>query len=157
MKKQKRDFKVYVCTFRKEGMTFQSLFVYFPELTDKLERQRDSHSQLLAQKQAYIDQHEKHIEQMNEDCLRDVQKKTVEAEQNMAAEWRASRYTQELKERCKEASVELDNLLQEHLKLEQAARQKRLKTETQLLTWIKKYDNDMGDRQDVYDELKKRM
>lgn len=56
---------------------------------------------------------------------------------------------------AKQATEHYQSLLDEHLANEKIVRAKRLKVETQLASWLAKYDQDIGERQTEMEALQK--
>lgn len=59
----------------------------------------------------------------------------------------------ELEEEAELITESYKKLLTEHLTAEKALRVKRFKIETQLSSWLAKYDADIGERQAEFEEI----
>lgn len=60
---------------------------------------------------------------------------------------------EELSANAKAAVQKYESLLEQHLNEEKALRAKRYKVETQLATWLAKYDQDIGERNAEFEEI----
>lgn len=60
---------------------------------------------------------------------------------------------QKLTAEINQLRAQLQNLVTEHREEEQNLRRKKWKIETEVENWIQKYDSDMGDRQDEFEEI----
>lgn len=61
----------------------------------------------------------------------------------------------ELKAEAENVKQRYQALLDENLKSEKKLRAKKYKIETQLASWVAKYDQDIGDRQAEFEQLQK--
>lgn len=62
----------------------------------------------------------------------------------------------ELKEDAEHVKKVYESLLEDHLIEEKALRVKKFKIETQLSSWLAKYDADIGERQAEFEEISKK-
>ncbi|XP_064612865.1 dynein regulatory complex protein 10-like [Liolophura sinensis] len=91
------------------------------------------------------------IEKFSEEHIRRVKS---EAEKQESADIKNSEgRTQKLSQEASQLKTQLQNLIQEHREQEQQLRKKKFKIETEVENWIQKYDSDMGERQDEYEEI----
>ncbi|PNF43383.1 hypothetical protein B7P43_G13919 [Cryptotermes secundus] len=80
--------------------------------------------------------------------------RSYDSECKMVREWRESEIQQEaMTNEIRNADVKLKSLLSIHLAQEKELRAERLKVQTQLISWLKKYDTDIGEKQAMYDEV----
>ncbi|XP_052797931.1 dynein regulatory complex protein 10-like [Mya arenaria] len=91
------------------------------------------------------------IQKFSEDHIRRV---NSEADKQKGAdkknsEGRKQRLTQEVTQ----LQTEKQNLVTEHRENEQELRKKKFKIETEVENWIQRYDADMGERQDEFEEI----
>lgn len=63
----------------------------------------------------------------------------------------------ELMEQAERVENEYKTLLENHLSIEKTLRAKRYKVETQLVSWLTKYDTDIGERHAVLEQITKRL
>ncbi|CAG2060538.1 unnamed protein product, partial [Timema podura] len=146
-------------------------------LRARLETQRRDISMQLIAKNMLINKHEAKIEQVNyrKDGYKREQTqydycsekrntvhtlhccewtKSNESERSMISSWRNSEFRQEMLRADVEASNNrLEAMLVEHLAQEKELRGKRFKAETQLESWLHKYDTDIGERQAEIEEI----
>lgn len=91
------------------------------------------------------------VERASEDSVRKLQ---AEAEKQVAAdqknnESRLSKQQQDLGH----VRAQYSNLLAQHRDSEQALRKRKFQVETEVENWIQKFDGDMGERQDEYEQI----
>ncbi|XP_044729477.1 dynein regulatory complex protein 10-like [Chrysoperla carnea] len=126
------------------------------ELHNTLKEKQAKYERLKKEKGEYISTHEETIRNKTLRCQEEIIQNTTIAERHMADDWHVSVEKQrELKELCKQIRNEMETLVANHVYIEKQSRAKRLKIEMQLLSWVKKYDDEMGERQDRYDVLLK--
>ncbi|XP_046347833.1 dynein regulatory complex protein 10-like [Haliotis rufescens] len=91
------------------------------------------------------------IEKFSEEHIRRVK---TEAEKQEAADVKNSEgKRQKLQQEINQLRTQLQNLTMEHRESEQELRKRKFKIETEVENWIQKYDQDMGERQDEYEEI----
>ncbi|XP_067681005.1 dynein regulatory complex protein 10-like [Haliotis asinina] len=91
------------------------------------------------------------IEKFSEEHIRRVK---TEAEKQEAADMKNSDgKRQKLQQEINQLRTQLQNLTMEHRESEQELRRRKFKIETEVENWIQKYDQDMGERQDEYEEI----
>lgn len=91
------------------------------------------------------------IQKFSEDHIRRV---NVEAEKQRAADKKNSEgRKQRLQQEITQLQTQQQNLVTEHRENEQELRRKKFKIETEVENWIQRYDQDMGERQDEYEEI----
>lgn len=92
-----------------------------------------------------------HIEKFSDDHIKRTR---TEAEKQEAADLKNSEgKKQKLQQDTAQLKTQLQNLVQEHRESEQVLRRKKFQVETEVENWIQKYDQDMGERQDEYEEI----
>lgn len=91
------------------------------------------------------------IQKFSEDHIRRV---NAEAEKQKAADKKNSEgRKQRLQQEVAQLQTQLQSLVTEHRENEQELRKKKFKIETEVENWIQRYDQDMGERQDEYEEI----
>ncbi|XP_077995600.1 dynein regulatory complex protein 10-like [Glandiceps talaboti] len=91
------------------------------------------------------------IEKFSEDHIRRTKS---EAEKQQQADARNSEGKQQrLQADLQALRTQLANMIAEHRENELALRKRKYKIETEVENWIQKYDSDMGERQDEYEEV----
>ncbi|KAH3882895.1 dynein regulatory complex protein 10-like [Dreissena polymorpha] len=91
------------------------------------------------------------IQKFSEDHIRRV---NSEADKQKAADKKNSEgRKQRLQQELAQLQTEKQNLVTEHRENEQDLRKKKFKIETEVENWIQRYDQDMGERQDEYEEI----
>ncbi|XP_021938054.1 IQ domain-containing protein D isoform X2 [Zootermopsis nevadensis] len=119
----------------------------------KLEEQNNDTQQKLMAKNLLINQHKAKIERLNKKCNEDMKKIVYDSECKMAMELKNSESRQEtLMNEVRNLNIKMKSLLHIYLAQEKELRRKRLKAETQLISWLNKYDTDIGQKQAEYDE-----
>lgn len=63
---------------------------------------------------------------------------------------------EELTEEGNQTKSSYETLLEDNLSIEKGLRAKKFKIETQLASWLAKYDTDIGERHAEYEELLKK-
>nr|CAD7423067.1 unnamed protein product [Timema monikensis] len=123
-------------------------------LRARLETQRRDISMQLIAKNMLINKHEAKIERLSKKNKDDIRKRVNESERSMISSWRNSEFRQEMLRADVEASNDrLEAMLVEHLAQEKELRGRRFKAETQLESWLHKYDTDIGERQAEIEEI----
>lgn len=93
------------------------------------------------------------IEQFSEEHIRRTKS---EAEKQQAADVRSSEAKQsKAKTEIDQLEDQYNRMVQEHRENEQLLRKRKYKIETEVENWIQKYDQDMGDRQNEYEDIDK--
>ncbi|KAL4223496.1 hypothetical protein ACF0H5_016967 [Mactra antiquata] len=91
------------------------------------------------------------IQKFSEDHIRRV---NAEADKQKAADKKNSEgRKQRLQQEVTQLQTQLQNLVTEHRENEQELRRKKFKYETEVENWIQRFDQDMGERQDEYEEI----
>lgn len=91
------------------------------------------------------------IQKFSEDHIRRV---NAEADKQKAADKKNSEgRKQRLHQEVTQLQTQLQNLVTEHRENEQELRKKKFKIETEVENWIQRYDQDMGERQDEFEEI----
>ncbi|XP_045171945.2 dynein regulatory complex protein 10-like [Mercenaria mercenaria] len=91
------------------------------------------------------------IQKFSEDHIRRV---NAEADKQKAADKKNSEgRKQRLQQEVTQLQTQQQNLVTEHRENEQELRKKKFKIETEVENWIQRYDQDMGERQDEYEEI----
>ncbi|CAG9786886.1 unnamed protein product [Diatraea saccharalis] len=91
---------------------------------------------------------------LNQDASIKLKKKILDSDRQMVLASRAHAVKSEmLKEEEIESREGYETLLKQHLIEEKNQRARRFKVETQLMSWLQKYDIEMGDKQVELDEF----
>lgn len=91
------------------------------------------------------------IEKFSEEHIRRTKS---EAEKQEAADLKSSEGKRaKLQQDDVQLKTQLQNQVSEHRESEQNLRKKKFQVETEVENWIQKYDQDMGERQDEYEEI----
>ncbi|XP_044272679.1 dynein regulatory complex protein 10-like [Tribolium madens] len=124
------------------------------ELEELLEKQRQELGREHDRKEEILRELAEKIETLKEKSRKDINRVVYDTEIVMMKDYNKSVELQaELSEDAKGATEQYNSLLEDHLHQEKLLRAKRLKVETQLASWVAKYDNDIGEKQAEYDEL----
>lgn len=125
-----------------------------PELEEQLEKQREELGNEHEKKYAIMVALAERIEMLRARAQQDINEIVYESETKMMKDYLKSMERQEiLSADAKQAVHQFDLLLEEHIHEEKLARAKKYKVETQLASWLAKYDQDIGDKQTEYEEL----
>ncbi|XP_077967615.1 dynein regulatory complex protein 10-like [Styela clava] len=93
------------------------------------------------------------IEQFSEEHIRRTK---TESDKQQASDTRNSDAKQsKLKSDIDQVQDQFSRMLQENREVEQGLRKRKYKIETEVENWIQKYDQDMGDRQNEYEQIDK--
>ncbi|XP_062890414.1 dynein regulatory complex protein 10 [Mobula hypostoma] len=93
------------------------------------------------------------LDLFSEDYIRQIKQ---DAEKQQQADQKDSEgRVVKLQEEISQLRTQLNNLITEHRTFEQALRRRKFKTETEIENWIQKYDADMQEKQDEYEQLVK--
>lgn len=123
-------------------------------MEELLEKQRQELGQEHEYKEQIIQELLEKIEALREKSKKDINRVVYESEIVMMKDYNKSIDIQEeLADEAKSVTKEYEVLLEDHLQHEKALRVKRLKIETQLASWVAKYDYDIGEKQSEFDEL----
>ncbi|CAH1802029.1 unnamed protein product [Owenia fusiformis] len=83
-----------------------------------------------------------------------IRRTKQEAEKQESADVKNSEgKKQKLTQEVNQLSTQMANLVTEHREHEQSLRKRKYKIETEVENWIQKYDQDMGERQDEFEEI----
>lgn len=128
------------------------------EVTDALEselavniRNRD----IEVEKENFVIQELKnHLHQLLKFSEKSLLHTKREAERQQKADFRASQArVAKMQQEVQLLRSQFHSLVMENWEAEQALRKKKYKVETEIENWIQKYDTDMGEKQDEYEEL----
>ncbi|XP_051888311.1 dynein regulatory complex protein 10 [Pristis pectinata] len=93
------------------------------------------------------------LELFSEDYIRQIKQ---DAEKQQQADQKDSEgRVVKLQEEISQLRTQLNNLITEHRSSEQALRRRKFKTETEIENWIQKYDADIQEKQDEYEQFVK--
>ncbi|KAG6444556.1 dynein regulatory complex protein 10 [Manduca sexta] len=123
------------------------------EYSEKLKDENERFEQSMALKAEIITKLEHELAMLNYDATVKLKKKILDSERQMVLATRAHTVKNEmLKEEEVECQDAYENLLRVHLIDEKNQRARRFKVETQLLSWLQKYDLEMGEKQVELDD-----
>ncbi|XP_044729478.1 dynein regulatory complex protein 10-like [Chrysoperla carnea] len=127
------------------------------ELEMILKRKQRTTSKLIGEKLDYIRSHKGAVHSLKFECVEQIKRNEKKVERRMINEvYESDEVCKKLQEENKRIQDECEILLAQHLKEEKDGRKKNLKIETQLFSWMEKYDLEMMERQDRYDDLNRK-
>ncbi|XP_045772440.1 dynein regulatory complex protein 10-like [Maniola jurtina] len=139
---------------RKLEASNEKLIAKIREYTDNLKAESQKFEETMAMKADIISKLEKELAVLNFEADVKLKKKILDSDRQMVLATRAHIVKNELlKEEEVESKEMYENLLRAHLIEEKNQRARRFKVETQLLSWLQKYDLEMGDKQVELDEF----
>ncbi|KAF2902178.1 hypothetical protein ILUMI_04010 [Ignelater luminosus] len=119
-----------------------------------LEKQREELGRQLDVKKRIVNEYTSKIEELKLNFKEDIKRKVQDSEKEMAEDTHASERRQgDLAQEAKTTTYQFETLLSQHLRHEKNLRHKRSKVETQLCSWLNKYDADIGERQAEFEEI----
>ncbi|RZB39596.1 IQ domain-containing protein D-like [Asbolus verrucosus] len=126
------------------------------ELEAQLEKQRQELGKEYDRKQAILEDLDEKIVALKDKAKQDINQIIYDSEILMMKDYnKSTEVQQELAEEAKDTTHQYDVLLEDHLAKEKTLRAKRFKVETQLASWVAKYDQDLGDKQAEFEALEK--
>ncbi|XP_045498644.1 dynein regulatory complex protein 10-like isoform X1 [Colias croceus] len=132
----------------------QKLIEKINEYTQSLKEENDSFVETMKLKSEIIAKLEHELAILNRDADLKLKKKILDSDRQMVLATRAHLVKNEmLKEEEAESRELYENVLRKNLIDEKNQRARRFKVETQLLSWLQKYDLEMGDKQVELDEF----
>ncbi|XP_064072773.1 dynein regulatory complex protein 10-like isoform X1 [Vanessa tameamea] len=133
---------------RKLEASNDNLLAKIKEYTETLKDENERFEETMKMKSAMIAKLEKELAMLNQEADVKLKKKILDSDRQMVLSTRAHIVKNEmLKEEEMESKENYENLLRTHLIDEKNQRARRFKVETQLLSWLQKYDLEMGDKQ----------
>ncbi|XP_052753336.1 dynein regulatory complex protein 10-like [Galleria mellonella] len=139
---------------RKLEASNEKLIGKIKEYSTSLKEESERFEETLALKSDIIDKLEHELALLNQDANIKLKKKILDSDRQMVLATRAHAVKNEmLKEEEIEVREAYESLLRTHLIDEKNQRARRFKVETQLLSWLQKYDLEMGDKQVELDEF----
>ncbi|XP_059052189.1 dynein regulatory complex protein 10-like [Achroia grisella] len=139
---------------RKLEASNEKLLGKIKEYSTSLKEEGDRFEETLALKADIIAKLEHELTLLNHDATIKLKKKILDSDRQMVLASRAHAVKNEmLKEEELEVREGYESLLRMHLTDEKNQRARRFKVETQLLSWLQKYDLEMGDKQVELDEF----
>ncbi|CAH2095989.1 unnamed protein product [Euphydryas editha] len=139
---------------RKLEASNQKLLEKIKEYTETLKEENEKFEETMKTKSDMISKLEKELAMLNQEAEIKLKKKILDSDRQMVLATRAHIVKNEmLKEEEVESREMYENLLKTHLIDEKNQRARRFKVETQLLSWLQKYDLEMGDKQVELDEF----
>ncbi|CAK1580502.1 unnamed protein product [Parnassius mnemosyne] len=139
---------------RKLEASNEKLIQKIEEYSQTLKDETEHFEETMKAKAEIIANLEKELAAQNHEATIKLQKKILDSERQMVLATRAHLVKNEmLKEEENESKESYEQLLKAHLAEEKNQRARRLKVETQLLSWLQKYDQEMGDKQKELDEF----
>nr|CAB3256666.1 IQ domain-containing protein D-like [Phallusia mammillata] len=127
-------------------------------IIDKLQTQLDAaiddKEQELSKRNETIRRLKNDLHQIEQFSEEHVRRTKTEADKQQAADSRSSDGKQsKLLTEMEQLQDQLNRMLQENREVEQALRKRKYKIETEVDNWITKYDQDMGEKQDEYEQI----
>ncbi|CAH0585552.1 unnamed protein product [Chrysodeixis includens] len=139
---------------RKLETSNEQLITRIKEYTLILKEESERFEQTISLKAELIQKLEHELANLNYDATVRLKKKILDSERQMVLATRTHAVKNEmLKEEEIETREAYENLLRQHLMEEKNQRARRFKVETQLLSWLQKYDLEMSDKQVELDEF----
>ncbi|XP_072949440.1 dynein regulatory complex protein 10-like [Epargyreus clarus] len=139
---------------RKLQASNEKLISKIKEYTDTLKDENEKFEDTMKKKADTIASLEKELELLNHEASVKLQKKILDSDRQMVLATRTHLVKNEmLKEEEVESREGYENILRLHLIDEKNQRARRFKVETQLLSWLQKYDAEMGDKQLELDDF----
>ncbi|XP_050294385.1 dynein regulatory complex protein 10-like [Anthonomus grandis grandis] len=125
------------------------------DLEQQLETQRTQLGNELHKKVDIFDKNNARIVSIKEECQISIEKTIHESEKKMMQQCLESEQKQAaLAIEAETITKQYETLLEDNFAEEKKLRAKTLRTETQLQNWLTKYDQDVGDKQTEYEEVK---
>ncbi|XP_063825747.1 dynein regulatory complex protein 10-like [Ostrinia nubilalis] len=138
---------------RKLEASNEKLIDKIKEYTATLKDENTRFEETMALKSDIITKLEQELALLNHEATIKLKKKILDSDRQMVLATRAHAVKSEmLKEEEVESRESYESLLRIHLIDEKNQRARRFKVETQLLSWLQKYDLEMGDKQVELDE-----
>uniref|UniRef100_A0A2H1V0I2 Dynein regulatory complex protein 10 n=1 Tax=Spodoptera frugiperda TaxID=7108 RepID=A0A2H1V0I2_SPOFR len=132
----------------------ESLIAHIKEYTKTLKEESERFEQTMSLKEEMISKLENELVLLSHDATVKLKKKILDSERQMVLATRSHTVKNEmLKEEEIETREGYEQLLRSHLIEEKNQRARRFKVETQLLSWLQKYDLEMSDKQVELDEF----
>ncbi|XP_075977989.1 dynein regulatory complex protein 10-like [Anticarsia gemmatalis] len=139
---------------RKLEASNNSLISLINEYTSTLKEESERFEHTMALKAEIITKLEHELSLLNYEATIKLKKKILDSERQMVLATRAHLVKHEmLKEEEVECKESYETLLRMHMIEEKNQRARRFKVETQLLSWLQKYDAEMADKQVELDEF----
>ncbi|XP_068633684.1 dynein regulatory complex protein 10 [Battus philenor] len=139
---------------RKLEASNEKLIENINEYTRTLKEETENFEETMKNKAQIIANLESDLAAQNHETSLRLQKKILDSERKMVLATRAHLVKSEmLKEEEAESIENYETLLKMHLADEKTQRARRLKVETQLLSWLQKYDGEMADKQLELDDF----
>ncbi|XP_060803418.1 dynein regulatory complex protein 10-like [Amyelois transitella] len=142
-----------ISTRKLEGSN-ERLIGHINEYTATIKEENQRFEQTMVVKAEIIQRLEQELAFLHHEATIKLQKKILDSDRQMVLATRAHTVKAEmLKEEEVESREAYESLLRSHLIEEKNQRARRFKVETQLLSWLQKYDLEMGDKQVELDEF----
>ncbi|XP_053609800.1 dynein regulatory complex protein 10 isoform X2 [Plodia interpunctella] len=139
---------------RKLEASNEKLIEHINEYSATIKEENQRFETTMALKAEIIEKLEQELKFLHHEATGKLQKKILDSDRQMVLATRAHAVKAEiLKEEEVESRESYESLLRNHLIEEKNQRARRIKVETQLLSWLKKYDLEMGDKQVELDEF----
>lgn len=131
---------------------------YNASIIDKLEKElkvaNDDKDDEIRKKNDVIRRLQADLHQIEKFSEEHIRRTKSDAEKQEAADTKNSEGKRvKLQQELSQYKTQMQNLTQEHRENEQNLRRKKFKVETEVENWIQKYDQEMGERQDEYEEI----
>nr|XP_021531179.1 IQ domain-containing protein D [Aotus nancymaae]XP_021531180.1 IQ domain-containing protein D [Aotus nancymaae] len=117
------------------------------------ERMKDRHAEM--EKENFVIQELKnHLHQVLKFSEKSLLRTKQEAQKQQRADFRASQArVAKIQQEILQLQSQLFSLVMENREAEQALRKKKYKVETEIENWIQKYDTEMGEKQEEFEDL----
>ncbi|XP_061716403.1 dynein regulatory complex protein 10-like isoform X1 [Cydia pomonella] len=133
------------------------LITNIKEKSEALEAEKEAFEATMEEKRQKIKALQDELEEIQAEASKDIKKKILDSERQMVLASRVHAVKNDiLQDEQAETTRVYKTLLATHVQEEKKLRARRLKVETQLLSWIKKYDLEMTDKQVEFDDFQQK-
>ncbi|XP_063536037.1 dynein regulatory complex protein 10-like [Cydia strobilella] len=133
------------------------LIANIKEKSEALEAEKEAFEAAMEEKRQKIKSLQDELEEIQAEASKDIKKKILDSERQMVLESRVHAVKKNiLQDEQAETTRVYKTLLATHVQEEKKLRARRLKVETQLISWIKKYDLEMTDKQVELDDFQQK-
>ncbi|XP_047991100.1 dynein regulatory complex protein 10-like isoform X2 [Leguminivora glycinivorella] len=127
------------------------------EKSDAMEAEKEAFDAAMEEKRQKIKSLQEELTEIQAEASKDIKKKILDSERQMVLASRVHAVKNDiLQDEQAETTRVYKTLLATHVQEEKKLRARRLKVETQLLSWIKKYDLEMTDKQIELDDFQQK-
>ncbi|XP_063383780.1 uncharacterized protein LOC134670048 [Cydia fagiglandana] len=133
------------------------LIANIKEKSEALEAEKQAFEAAMEEKRQKIKSLQDELEEIQAEAAKDIKQKILDSEREMVLASRVHAVKNDmLQDEQAETTRVYKALLATHVQEEKKLRARRLKVETQLLSWIKKYDVEMTDKQAELDDFQQK-